>query len=136
MPTAAELKVELDADSTGRGYAAASDGDAAVLLNEVQVGLTVNRTSCFTQEIREAIEVADWISRTDAQRQALIFLTAGEALNPNHPNIAAAFSLIFASTATLGNLQARQTRDGSRAEQLWGDSTMIDHRHVAAARAI
>ena len=136
MPTAVELKVELDADPTARGYAGTQDAGAAALLNEIQGGLTVSRTTVSTQEIREAIEVADWMTRTDPQREALAFLSAGEALNPNAANVAAAFTSIFGGTNTIANLAALQTRDGSRAEELWGDGATIGHGLVAAARAI
>ncbi len=130
------LKAELDNDPSGRGYAGTQDAEAAVLLNEVQVGLTINRTEASTQEIREAVEVADWTSRTAAQRDAMMFLTAGEALNPNNANVVAAFQSIFSATGTLTKLAALQTEDGSRAEELFGDGTTVQHRDVAAARAL
>jgi hypothetical protein len=132
----AALKVELDSDPTARGYAGTQDAEAAALLNEVQSGLTINRTTASTQEIREAVEVGDWTGLTDAQRFAMMFLTGGGALNPNHANVIAAFQAIFAATNTLTNLAALQTRDGSRAEELWGDGVVIKHQDVAIARAI
>jgi len=132
----AALKAELDTDPSARGYAGTQDAEAAALLNEVQGGLTINRTTASTQEIREAVEVIDWTSRTDAQRAAMMFLTAGEALNPNHANVVADFQAIFVATGTLTNLAALQTRDGSRAEELWGDGALVKHQDVAIARAI
>ncbi len=130
------LKAELDNDPAARGYAGTQDAEAAVLLNEIQSGLTINRTTASTREIREAVEVGDWTSRSDAQRAAMMFLTGGEALNPNHANIIAAFQAIFTATTTLTNLATLQTRDGSRAEELWGDGVVIRHQDVAIARAI
>lgn len=136
LPTSAQLKAELDTDPTARGYAGAGDAEAADLLNEIQGGLSVDVTSVPMVEVLEAIVPAEWIALTDQQRAALALYASQDSINPNAPNVVAAFTSFFAATTTLTNLQALQTRDGSRAQELWGDDVTIHHRQVAEARAL
>jgi len=132
----AALKTELDTDPTGRGYAAASDIAAAELLNEVQGGITVNVTSVLMAEVLEAIVPADWVALTDGERAGLLLYASQDTLNPNAANVVDAFTTFFAATPTLTALNALQTRNGSRAEELWGENVVIHHIDVAIARSL
>lgn len=133
----AELKTELDADPTGRGYTGVNAEDAT-LLNEVQGSISISTTEIRMRLVLEAIAPGDWVGLTDAQRQALRLYASQDAINPNAPNVIAAFVDFFtgATGGTLAALQALQTRPGSRAEELWGEHARVTYEDLRIARAL
>jgi hypothetical protein len=130
-----ELKTELDTDPTGLGYNSENAEDAA-RLNEVRAGIIVSVSSAPVVGVIEAIVPAEWIGLTDAQRAGLGLYATQETINPNAPNITDAFSSFFAPGPTRTALIALQTREGSRAEELWGENARITYEDLRIARAL
>lgn len=145
QPTIQQIKAELDADPQALGYAAmesAKNWNGLVdALNLVRAGApyVLSRRYLPVQEIAEAIVFNEWIAAavTAPMRDgiALIFLTAGsEGLDPLNTNIRAFFTGSFgAGTTTRANLTARLTRQGSRAEIIWGDGVRVNANDVEMA---
>ena len=148
VPTAQQIKVRLDADPNGLGYAAmeaAQSWDAlAAAMNLVRPGaaFVVQRRAVQAQEFLEAIVYAELVANTaaigTAMRDALtlLFLIVGTGgtIDAQHANIRAFFTGAFAAgTTTRANLQALQARQGSDAEVAWGDGVRVNSSQVEEA---
>lgn len=132
------LKDELANDPSGIGYTGDDAADAELLNETPRSGTSVTRETIPTDEIRRAVVPAEWpSSNADAPvRDLLLFHTQGEQINPNDPNVRQAFLDAFpAGTTTRQNLAALQTREGSRAEELFGEEGVsVTPSDVANAR--
>jgi len=140
------LKSEIQADPTSRGYAShvttGAHDEIAKLLNAIQVSIQVdNFVTAF--DIDEAVESADWPAANSEQnlrdlwRDILLSVGAEGTINANATNLKDKVLAIFLpGTNTRTNLAALQTRDGSRAEELFGVDTTITHTQVSQALAI
>lgn len=144
-PTPQQIRTEIMTDPGALGYAAplaVKDWNALLAaLNLVRAGapFVINRRSLTAQEIVESIVHSEWIAAavTAPMREGiqLILTTAStEGLDPQNPNVRAFFTGAFAAgTVTRTNLTAKLTRQGSRAEVLWGDGVIIGRGAVALA---
>lgn len=130
------LKAELTTDPETLGYTGDDVNDAEIL-NTVRVGNNgVTRTLIPTREIVEAIDyAADWAGLSAALRDALLLVTSALEIDASNPRIRAVFTTAFGpATATRANLVALQTRDGTRAEELFGPDVFVTTSDVADAR--
>lgn len=133
----ATLKTELTTDPNGYGYVTTPITEAvgeynARKLNEVRAGISVNRTVIPAHEVIEAIVAADWTALSQAEKDRISLVISAGDINVQGTNTRAAFLQAFgAGTTTRSNLVALQTRPGSRAEQLFGQS--VDFRDVLNA---
>jgi len=146
----AALKTELQTDPQTYGYAAAlAAGEpetVAALLNKVRNGtdgeaaITINRTTISPTEVLRVITVGDfranltnmaasWFESV-TQYGTLQLRDAQGASTPTRDNFIALFSN---GSATLTRLAALETRNGSRAEQLYGEGTVITPQDIATA---
>ena len=133
------LAAEISTDPTGLGYAG-GDPDIADTINFVRVTIQLdNFVTAF--DIEEAVVPNDWPQAgADQFKRDLwrdILLTVGEVggpINANATNLKAKVLLVFdPATETRTALAALQTRDASRAEQLFGPGTIVTHKQVAQA---
>jgi hypothetical protein len=133
----AALKTELLTDPTGRGYAAplatGTDWMAADLLNAVQAGISIDRGVIPAYEIINATVASEWTALSAAERQRYQTLTGAGQVDSSNANVRAAFAAMFAAGPTRTALTALLTRQGSRAEQLFGQSVSV--ADVSRARA-
>lgn len=142
MPVAlADLKAELLTDPAAIGYAAllaaGSHNRVADALNLPRVGQSVQRSVVATWEIVEATVPAEWAALTAAERQRYQTLTALGTINVQGPNVRSQFAAMFgAGTTTRTNLLALQSRQGSRAEALFGEGERVTAEQVALALAL
>lgn len=144
-PQLAALKNELTADPLAIGYATMSDAAAADALNLVRATITVRRKDILPQEVLEAIDSRDFVGTPNPAHVAWFeSVTQLRAMRLENDD--------GTETTTLGNLRrllssptpqgsrARLTgvvtRQGSRAEQLFGTGAAIEHIEVAQARAL
>lgn len=130
------LKAEITNDPLTLGYAAhvtaGRDIQVANLLN--MLGRTVDRVTVSAQEIVQAIVPSEYTSLVAVERDRLAFMLLAGQLSVKNTNVRAAFLLIFgAGTASRAALGALQTRNGSRAEELFGEGTVITSDQVAQA---
>ena len=141
MPTVQQVKAELDADPLGLGYAALESAQnwngLVALLNQVPRQV-IDRRMVRIQELTEAIVYSEFATRSAGERDALLWIatTSDQALDPQNPNVRAFFAGTFSGPGgalTRANLIALQTRQGSRAEFLWGDGVIVNDSLVEAA---
>lgn len=140
-PTNAQLKTELTTDPSALGYAALITAGAisalAQAINLVRAGgaFSVFRNDIAPIEVINAIASADFAASTALQMAQLQFFFAGGRIDATSANVRANFLAIFsaASTATKNALSALSQRQGSRAEVLWGTSTVIIEEQITNA---
>lgn len=120
------LKTELTTDPNGYGYVTSPLTEPvgslnAELLNQVRVGIAIDRGVIPAHEIVDAIVAAEWTNLSDVERTRITFIVGAGEVNVRATNTRSAFLAAFGpGTATRTNLAALQTRQGSRAEQLFG----------------
>lgn len=136
------LATELANDPNSYGYAAllAAGNEAAVvdLLNLVRAGITVRRADITPREILEQIDNRDvptgagnlaWFQ--GLMNQSLVSLKDEAG---NDTRVAGNLGRILTNTnGSLTRLQAIGTRQGSRAEQLFGSGVTITNGDIARA---
>ena len=135
------LKTESTTDPQGYGYAVpydrGSDSDVAYLLNQSRAVIRIDRDIVPAYEIYEAIVPGEWKALVADEKQRIQTLLSMGEVNAQGPNTRASFLATFvAGSQTRTNLAALQTRDGSRAEQLFGAGIAVTWQDVAAARRI
>lgn len=150
----AALKTELNTDPTALGYAAprtaGDDVTLAGIVNLLRATIQIRRADISASEIANAIDVADYTAlpgsptaaQLSSERRFLAWitgiLTVGSVrlLNDDGTNAPAItnFQAMFpAGSATRTRLLALASRNGSRAEQLFGAGTVITSADVAKA---
>ena len=132
------LKSELQADPSGLGYAPLIAGGnhtgCADALNLVRAGISIARDLVQAHEIFEQIVPAEWVSLVATERERINQILSMGWVNVSGANTRAAFQAAFgAGTTTRANLLAYLTRQGSRAEQLFGSGVQISHDQIAQA---
>jgi hypothetical protein len=146
------LKTELQTDPKSLGYApflAAGNNNAlANILNEPRDSssgtgdpdyeVTVNGVRA--RDAIKAIVPAEYAALTQAKRDGwrdiLVLAQIEGGLIPNtDTDIRSFIQDIWATTVTLGNLALLETRDGSRAEALFGADTVVDDDDIVMAMA-
>lgn len=142
MPTPAQLNTEITTDPAAMGYAASvtagADGDIAAKLNAVGAGapFVVNREPISVGVFTALLDLTEFATLTQAQRDWLRMLVAASTIDINNAVIKAALNGLFTQAAfptTRARLIAALTRQGSRAEVLWGAGTIITAADVARA---
>lgn len=145
MINISELATELNTDPAALGYAThlASGEDSAIvsLLND-NAGAgsgTVDRIFVDAKTFQSAVVGSEYLALTTPQQNlwlALINASQGN-INIKNTNIRNQVLAVWgAGTTTRVNLGNLQTKNGSRAEVLWGDGTIVSFDDVAAARRI
>jgi len=146
------LKTELQTDPKSLGYApylATGNNNAlANLLNEVhdsssgtgdpEYEVTVNGVS--VRDAMKKIVPSEYAALTEAKRDGwrdiLVLAQIEGGLIPNtDTDIRSFIQDIWATTTTLANFAELETRDGSRAEALFGADTVIDDDDIVRAMA-
>lgn len=160
--TAAALKAELQTDPIGYGYAAmitaGNHTGLADLLKLVRDGtnggpaIVIKRSDVSSKDIWESIDVSEMqalpgtptAAQLSTERRNLAWLSGLPAIpsirlqkdDGTNTAVIENLSAIFpAGTATRARLVALAARNGSRAEQLFGVNTRIDHQDIARALA-
>lgn len=137
----AALRTELDTDPQGLGYAPliarGSDADIAELLNQRRAGAAyvVFDDTVNLKDVIEAVAPADYVALTAVQIARLQLLFTGGSADCSRVNTRQILNDLFggASQPTRNAIAAVISRQGSRAEKLFGVRTRIHHLQVAAA---
>ncbi len=136
-----ELGAELTTDPLGLGYTPL-DGDDQQDADAINLPRGVFQRDNLIDAIavQEAVVAADYPqAAADQWKRDLwsdILRSVGFAglINANEGKLKDKVQLVFSgATATLANLAALQTRDGSRAEVLWGDGSLVTTEAIAKA---
>jgi hypothetical protein len=131
----AQLTSELTTDPTALGYAGMSNAEVVAAINRVRGTIAIEPRTLVAQRVVEALELAEYDALTAGKRDKL-----GLLLEHDEVEITAATKAIFtdvfgAGTATRADVAALLSRDGSRAEQLFGVDTVVGLDDVRKARA-
>jgi hypothetical protein len=140
----ATLKAEINTDPAGRGYAAVRENREAVaaLVNEFIASVQINRALVDAWEVTALIDPTDFSALTQLSVSRLSALLSAGKLAASATNIrtmlvgtgAAPSSGIFGNgSTTKTNLLALLTRNGSRAEALFGENTRVTSDDVSRA---
>jgi hypothetical protein len=132
------LAAELQADPAALGYAPliASGADQAIadLLNATRARITLPRALVPSWQLVNAIVPSEYAALAQAARDYLTMLAAAGAVQLGGGPVRDGLAMIFgAGTATRANLMALLDRQGSRTEQLFGDSVTVSALDVARA---
>ena len=146
----AALKTELLTSAYDVPRNAGNDTGCAALINAVSGGITIRRADLTAPEIWAQIDTADMIAlpgnptaaQLSDERRKLAWLTGIAAVSgvrlqndngTDTPVTTMAKSIFTNGSATLTRLNALATRNGSRAEQLFGAGTQVSAADVAKA---
>lgn len=132
------LATEINTDPQALGYApfVAAGNDVAIAdaLNLVRASIDIDRDTIEAYEVIDATVPAEWTALNAAEKQRYQTITGAGKINVKNANVRSSFLAMFAAgTTTRANLAALQSRDGSRAEQLFGAGTSISITDVARA---
>lgn len=131
------LHTEITTDPTGLGYATANgDNAVAALFNAPRAGISVSKGIVQGYEVINALDAMEVAALTAIQLQRLGLLTgASGGVDTGSANTRTLLGVLFTTgSISRANLIALATRQGSRAEQLFGPGTFVDDVLVARAR--
>lgn len=138
--TMALLKAELQTDPAGLGYAPSIDSRdenaLADALNAIRSGgaYQVARDPVRPDEIFAQIDSTDFSVLTTTQLTQLHVIMGLPHIDLRLANIRTMLAGMFlAGSTTRANFAAFQTRNGSRAEMLWGPGTVVTTNMVDQA---
>jgi hypothetical protein len=140
----ATLKQELQTDPTTLGYApliAVGDCSSCTkLLNKSRSTIAIPRSDVDPQEIIEAINISDFLTTsTPIENEwfsALLRLTSVRIFKANGSDtrmLSNVMKLLVNSSGSETRLRELATRNGSRAEQLFGEGVSIADNDIALA---
>jgi hypothetical protein len=134
------LKSELQNDPQALGYAtyisSGADENLAVILNTVRGTITLLRDSVPRRDVFDAFVPTEVAALSSVQLQALELVMLMDPVNFASANTRTFLANIFpiaTAPTTHANLVALATRNGSRAEQLFGIGTVITNQDVRKA---
>ena len=139
--TLERLKNEIVNDPNGIGYknsAVASDwkGDQAVadLLNDSANGAQIRRRFVRAAEVKESLDLSEFRTYSAADRDYLICLLGVELIDTREAAVFNGLTTLFpAGSSTRATLLGKIRRQGSRAEVLWSEDTVISAGQVGRA---
>lgn len=140
MPTIPlnELKAEIDHDPTGLGLPAMRDAGSDALiastLNEVQSDIQIEIRLLWSYEMVAQIVPSEYDAVATQLRQRLDMTLGTQRVDIRSPHVRRTLLDAFpAGSTSRANMAALQKRNGSRAEELWGEEAAVTANDVAAA---
>lgn len=140
MPTAQQIRTEIDTDAKSLGYATLkvqSNGPEAVAAKMNEVGASAETLTPMWTETTEILAVlvgTEILALTQANRDMLQILTTTNRLKTGSSTLRAAVAAIFGgATTSRANLVALTTKSCSRAAALWGEGVVISSAQVGEA---
>lgn len=135
------LKTEIINDPKSIGYATAwnagSNQEVVELLNEVREICQVDVAYRESWELQNAVVYAEQAALDATKTTAWQNVLRCGRIEVRNANMRGQILGIWAAgTTTRSNLAALQTRDSSRAEELWGDGVAVSVEDVRAAREV
>ena len=139
----AALKSEIQNDPAGLGLApfvaTGNNGEIAYRLNQIVSGSSVTREFITAPELQGALDATEFTAFNAAfmSRWQAILMTTMSSLPINTGNLKAQLLAMFpnavGTSASRTSLIALQTKQGTRAEVLFGDGTVISTDDVYRA---
>lgn len=130
-----ELKTEITTDPVGLGYAGKTDKEVADTMNLVRDTITIDVDRVSNEGLLAAVVGSEFMALTAEKQRGWLAIMALDNVPVRNTNIRGQIAAIWgAATTTRQNLLDLQTKDGSRAEAIWGDGAKVTHLDVAKAR--
>lgn len=140
MPTAQQIRAEIDADPKSLGYAtlrAQTNGPEALAAKVNETGAsaeTLTRTWIDTADVLAAVVGSEVTALAQGNRDLLAIVTSTTRIKTGSSTMRTTLGGIFgAGTTSRTNLQALATRPASRAEALWGEGAYVSASDVGTA---
>lgn len=134
------LKTELDDDPNELGYAGTSHPAAAALLNAVAVANQIPNTSVAVKAARDEIRLAEWEALTQGDRDMIMLLFGSETtIDITNTRLVTQILGVFTlddSPLTYAAMLLLATRNGSRAEALFGIGISVSSADIMEARQL
>ena len=134
------LRDEIVSDPEVLGYKTSptdwkGDQQVADLLNDPVDGATIRRKQIEPRELLESLDVTEWRALSAADRQYVQLLLQGSRINADASPIFDGLTTVFdgGSPNTRASLVAKISRQGSRAEVLWGEGQRVTAGQVGRA---
>jgi hypothetical protein len=149
-PTGLGLRALVAAAEGGSAVGPTRDADVAAALNLLRAGIQVKRSDVTPAEIFGAVDVGDYaalpaspsVAQLSSERRYLAWLSGLAAVpairllnddGTDGPAIVNLKAMFGAGTGTRTRLSALATRNGSRAEQIWGAPATVSVSDVSLA---
>lgn len=134
------LNIEITTDPLGFGYsvdvANGSDGLIAQKINQIQTGRKITVDTIDGQKMMQPVDITEYAALSAAAQRAwsaIISSGNGEIEIKNNGTRKQIAAIWGPGTTTRANLSLLQTRDGSRAEELFGAGILLTSDDVAKA---
>lgn len=140
------LKAEIDNDPNGYGYKTGGeyrdDMATAAMLNDPRAGIAIPRGRVPMYELIGCIDKAEYAALSQSDKDIVQMIAKLESVDTSNMALFGLVATIFPGIPTEENPAVTNTgqalvatiyRQGSRAEQLFGAGTIIDHLQVAKA---
>ncbi len=141
--TVSALAVELDTDPASLGYAPAIlAGDQNTLFTLVNTpqpggGFQVNRDPVPPEEVFGAVDPVDYVAMTTTELARLQVIMTLPTVNLADESTKTIVDELFTNGSTTRlNIATLQKRNGSRAEVLWGEGTIVTVNQIDQALQI
>lgn len=134
-----QLRTEITTDPTSLGYAsplaAGNHAQVATLLNQPRGAISVEKVYVTSRDLIATLVPGEYTALTQAQRDYLALLPAlGTVDIRTGSSLRNALNAVFAAgTGTRTAYTALASRNGSRAEQLFGVDTVVVSNEVTRA---
>lgn len=126
------LRTELFTDPEALGYGAATDEQAAALLNSVATGRTRNKATMTASDVLNAVVKSEYLALTAAKQQLMWSVLAIGELNPFGIEADLFVEVFGGGSETITALQVARKETVSRAAEL--GIGIVKTGHVARAR--
>lgn len=131
------LRIELDTDPLGLGYAGKTSQQIADILNQVRQAIDRDIGVVPAWRLVAAVNPDEWAALPAQEKQRLALFVSAGFVDTQSANVRSALSAMFGPAAaplTRAAIAALQSRKGSRAEQLFGAAVTpqdVDYGRVA-----
>ena len=134
------LQDELISDPTGRGYAIPLSEGAinvvAALLNEVLLTISITRSLIPNVELLRAISLEEATTGVNAAERDMLTLALTFAAATPLKSVLEISEFFVPASDSKAALVATTTRNGSRAEELFGENVRISVTEIVSALAL
>jgi 2-keto-3-deoxy-6-phosphogluconate aldolase len=140
------LASEVQQDPAAIGYGSVVHADdcarvaAAINLTRAGGAFSVIAPSLAATAIQACLDPTEFATLSATQLSQLTVLLSGGVVNTSSPNVRAIALGIFSPSGSFPNTRAALTavasRQGSRAEVLWGPGTVISAQQIAQAAGV
>lgn len=142
MPTAQQIRTEIDADPKSLGYATLkvqSNGPEAVAARMTEVGAsaeTLFRSYVPVEELLAEMQWAEFTTWSAAIKAGIDQYFRGTRVKTGSATLRTSLGAMLPTSSSKTAMVALASRSASRAEALWGEGVVVTATQVADALAL